>query len=164
MSAAAPGVLDYLMGTSFPTALSTFVDGSGNGPTIYFGPGLPKFTSQITLQCHGIKFSETWAEIAPSYNYEETATVPCTLTAWVGGQADNQAWLDRKNDCFSALSLVLVNLGNDVTLNGLVRWVRFEMGQFMPAESRDSGSMGHLDFELSYRVRVSSMTSQANVY
>jgi hypothetical protein len=164
MSAAADGVLDYLMGTTFPTALSSFSDlQSGEGCKVYFGPGLPKFTTPVTLQCHGIKFEMDWAEIGPSYRYEEVASIPCTLTAWNPGEGDSQGFLNRKTECFDALSLITVNIGNDYTLGSLVRWTRFKMGQLIPGQPQ-TGSMAHLDFELCYQVRVSSLTSQANVY
>jgi hypothetical protein len=165
MSSAAPGVLDYLIGTTFPTALAGVQDAvTGSGVTIWFGPSIPKFTTPITLQVHGVRHQDDWAEIGPNFRYEETAEIPCTITSWSGDPTETQAWLDRKNDCYNALSLITVNIANDPTLGGAVRWVRFQTGQFMPAELHGAGSLGHLDFTLGYRVRVSSLTSQANVY
>jgi hypothetical protein len=152
------------MGTTFPTALSSYTDPvTQSGALIVFGPGMTRFTAPVTLQCHGIKFDLTWAEIGPSFRYEESASIPCTLTSWNAGDASTQGFLDRKNEVFSALSLITVNLGNDPTLGGNVRWIRFALGQLMPGTPA-SGSAAHLDFELEYKVRVSSLTAQANVY
>lgn len=162
MSTAASSVLDYLVKTSFPTALSTYTDPvTGSAATIYFGPGMEKFEAQVALQVHGIKFDDTWAEIGPNYRYEETAEIPCTLTSWNPGEGDTQGFLDRKSECFAALSLITINIANDVTLGGLVRWCRFQLGQFMPA-TPNTGSLGHLDFTIGYRVRVNSLDAGQN--
>lgn len=160
MSAAASSVLDYLIGTSFPTALSSYTDPVTNSPaTVYFGPGIPRFTTQVTLQVQGIQIDMNWAEIGPNFKYEEHGTIPCTLTSWNPGESDTQGFLDRKSECFSALSLITVNIANDPTLNGLVRWVRWKAGQLMPAAAAPTGSLAHLDFSLYYEVRVPSLTS-----
>lgn len=160
MSAAAPAVLKYLMGTTFPTALASFTDPNlGSGVTIYFGPGVKRFNTPITLQLHGVQFDMEWAEVGPNYRYEERGTLPCTLTSWVAGDSSSEGFLDRMTECFSALSLITINIANDVRLGGLVRLVRLKMGQLQPGSPGDSGSMAHLDFHLHYEVRVDSLTA-----
>ncbi len=162
MSTAASGVLDYLMGTTFPTALSSYTDDQGNGATIYFGPGVERFTAPVTVQCHGIKFEDQWMAISPDHNYEEEATLPCTLTSWNPGDGSSQGYLDRKTEVFNALVLISSNLAQDATLGGLVRWLKLSQGQMVPGKPL-GGSIAHLDFELAYAVRVFSLTL-ANVY
>lgn len=159
MSAAAPAVLAYLMGTTFPTALATFTDPNlGSGPTIYFGEPGKKFGAPITLRLHGVEFNMEWAEVGPNYRYEEHGTLPCTLTSWVAGDSSSTGFLARQAECFEAVSLITINIANDPRLGGLVRWVRFKMGRLVPGPP-DSGSSAVLDFELAYQVRVDSLTA-----
>jgi hypothetical protein len=124
---------------------------------VWYGKKLGTFSSPLMLQCYGWTAQQQPAEIGPNLRREEEFELNCCLSSYAG-DASQEAFDSREQECMSNWSLITTALGNDASLGNIVRWAQIVEYQYTPDTGPEGGTIGELEFKVQCVQRIDSMS------